>query len=103
MPNEQDPVFGLGLFGCGANQNEPPVNASVPQPKPKHEPLHLRGGNPQNPLTASSITFAALNVKGANSAVNQDKWKTIIRNMLSKKIAVLCVLESHSYEEQINK
>ena len=72
-------------------------------PKQPHRPLHLRGRNPPNPAQAGSIVFATLNVKGANSVATQDKWKTIIRSMLSKRIAVLSVLESHSDDEQIRK
>ncbi len=68
-----------------------------------HRPLQLRGGTPPNPTKAGSIVLVALNVRGANSAATWDKWKTIIRSMLSKKIAILSILESHSDNEQIKK
>ena len=81
---------------------ETPRTASKP-PDPMHRPLHLRGGSPTKPPETGSIVLAALNVKGANSSATWDKWKGIIHSMLSKRIAILCVLESHSDDNQINK
>ena len=74
-----------------------PVNTAPPK-----KPLHLQGGASVNPKKTGYITIAALNVKGANSPAMHNKWKTIICTMLTKRIAFLSVLESHSNNHQIN-
>src|SRR5260370_28318602 len=93
----------------GPTKMLPLVNAP-----PEHHPLCLQGGmNGTNPITplitrgglsqtnSGSITIASLNMKGANSVNMQNKWKQIIHCMKTKKITILCVLNSHSDDNQI--
>src|SRR5260370_35658853 len=99
-------MYGHGLFGCRATQNDPPDKPL--QENPFQNPLHLHGSaneldpptlpletrNPGNSYSkttvpsqteSGSITIASLNVKGANSVNTRNKWKQIINCMKIKK------------------
>ncbi len=106
-------------------QHSSPVYPSSPTPKQPGalyylqlpHPAHRIGMWPTTPTTHSPpppppalpaqnemghIKITTLNIKGANSPSTHDKWKKTISSISQKKIALLCTVESHTDDQQIN-
>ncbi len=88
-PGENSMATGLMLINASAPQHNVP-----PPPQTTHEPPNLN--------EMGHLKIASLNIKGANSPPMCNKRKKVIYSITRKEIAILCAVETHSDDAQID-